>query len=144
MPNVTPLVVLAAELDETVDALVMKLGDDAVVIDDAGIRCVTSSLARRLTDARRAAQQAFRDQDRAEKAAAAAAPNLVQLRVAALARQQAAWNDSPNNDIDAIARVMASDPESKFNRNDRDLAEQLSGEIVMHRINPTATEENSQ
>jgi hypothetical protein len=141
MPNVVPIVIVAAELDETVDALLMKLGDGVIVVDDAGVRCLTTTMARQILDAHRASEQARRDRDAADRQLAANQPNLAQLRVAALARQQAAWNDSPNSDIPAIARVMAADPESRFNRNDRDLAEQLSGEIILHRLDPNHQEQ---
>jgi hypothetical protein len=141
MPSVTPIVVLAAELDETIDSLLMQIGDDAIVIDEGGVRSVTSSLARRLTDARRASEQARRDQDRAERAAAAAEPNAAQERVKRLQRQQAAWNNAADPRASAIERAFAADPQSKFNRNDRDLAEQLSGEIVLHRLTPNHQEQ---
>jgi hypothetical protein len=141
MPNVVPIVIVAAELDETVDALLMKLGDGVIVVDDAGVRCLTTTMARQILDAHRAAEKARRDRDAADRQLAEAEPNAAQRRVLALQRQQAAWNDSPNSDIPAIARVLSSDPESRFNRNARDLDEQMNGEIILHRLTPNQQEQ---
>src|SRR4051812_16820178 len=43
--NILPVAMLAVELNTTVDALVRKIGDDQIVLDDIGLRCITRQAA---------------------------------------------------------------------------------------------------
>lgn len=89
--NLLPAALLAAELNVTVDALVRQIGNDAVVLDDLGMRNVSRSTARGVIAEQRAREARRRDLEAQETALSAEKAKLADAdrarRRAALAQQ---------------------------------------------------------
>ena len=131
--NRVSLAVVAVELATTADELAARLGD-AVELDAALVRCIPAGAARDLIATHRAAVQAARDRQRAELEAARQRPHPIHQRVRAIAAAQEKWEGT---DVPAIVRLLADDPDSKFNRSSARLDEMWSGkpgELVQHRF----------
>ena len=126
-----PVAIVAGEVGADTDELAARLGN-AVTLDAIGVRCIPADTAVDLITDHRAALQAERDRKAAQREAARQRPHPVRERIRALQRQQEEWQGDP--DTPALARALAGDPESRFNKSDAALAEMMSGQVVQHRF----------
>jgi hypothetical protein len=129
--DVAALTLVAAEVGATADELASRFGD-AVMIDDAGIRCIPTEIACELITAHRAAVQAERERRLREQAERAARPFALRERVRAIAAAEATWDGDPNTP--ALVKALSRDPDSAQRRSEARLDEMRSGEMVMRRI----------
>ena len=127
-----PLSVVAAEIGTSADELAVRAGNAVIVDETTGLRSLPAERCRELISAHHAAVQAAREKASAERAAAAARPNPLRDRVRALQAAQANYDGDPS--APALARALAADPGSAFNRRSQILDEMYSGETVMHRF----------
>ena len=119
-----PVAIVAGEVGADTDELAARLGN-AVTLDAIGVRCIPADTAVDLITDHRAALQAERDRKAAQREAARQRPHPVRERIRALQRQQEEWQG--DRDTPALARALAGDPESRFNKSDAALAEMMSG-----------------
>jgi hypothetical protein len=130
-PNtLIPLATVAAEIGSDADVLAARLGD-AVTPDDIGIRCIPADIARDQIARHRAAVQADRDQQRAQRDAAKRRPFALRQRIRAIGRQQERFAGAA---LPATAVMMADDIEDRLEASGHRMDELMSGDSVYHPI----------
>jgi hypothetical protein len=120
-----------ADSPETRIANLQRMLADELVLDDVGIPHVSRNVARQLVTERDGRQAAECERRQREQAEARARPNRLRERVKALQEAQKQFDCT---DMPALARAIAADPDSAFNRSDRALSEMMSGGLTFHRI----------
>jgi hypothetical protein len=135
-PNtLVPLVTVAAELGVDVATLVKQFGD-AVVADDAGLRCIEAERSRVYLAAANAAQQADEARMREQAAECAARIDAVNgpifAKVAAIQQQQEAQQVEPGTP--ALAVMLGADRDNRLARASRNKDEMLAGNATYHAV----------
>lgn len=148
MKDSVPLVLVAGEIDEPIDALAQRL-DAEVMLGVAGVRHVDVGLAERLIEQHRDRQQAQREQaqlrreqDAARRAAQAARAKADRDRVRAIQARQQIDVDGDLS-ASAFATLTADDESSRLARAGRRMDEYLGGRdgtLTYRRVSPDTQE----
>ncbi len=133
------LVTVAAEVGIGADELAQRFGD-AVIVDAAGVRCISAERAREFITTHRALRQAEAERRRRRRAELAARPNPVRERLAARKRaeEQLGQIGSPGEPLDpreALATMQMLDgaTDRRLAASARRRDEQTTGQLVYRR-----------
>jgi hypothetical protein len=129
MTDTVPVAVVSIETGIDIAVLAARLGD-AVHVDQAGLRVITSEQAKTFLDAHHAARGAAREQAQ-RQAERLAVPNVARARVRALTAAQAAADPGS---MSAYAAMIATDADNPLERAGRHMDEMLSGAMQVHKV----------